>query len=178
MTNITPSPERRDLLEALTMHRQLLRHTAEGLTDEQARSRSTVSELSVGGIIKHVAATEKMWADFMVDGGGAGADPDIDWSNPSPAVIEAYQAGFRLLDTETLAQVLADYEQIAQATDRLVLELADLDQSFPLPPAPWFPPGAVRSVRRTIVHIIAETAQHAGHADIIRETIDGAKTMG
>ena len=57
-------------------------------------------------------------------------------------------------------------------------ELPDLDASFPLPPAPWFALGAVRSVRRTIVHIVAETAQHAGHADIIRETIDGAKTMG
>ena len=93
-------------------------------------------------------------------------------------MIAAYQAGFQLLDTETLAGVLADYAQVAAATDRLVLELPDLDRSFPLPPAPWFPPGATRSVRRTIVHIIAETAQHAGHADIIRETIDGAKTMG
>lgn len=74
--------------------------------------------------------------------------------------------------------MLAEYERVAAATDRLVLELPDLDRSFPLPPAPWFPPGAVRSVRRTIVHIIAETAQHAGHADIIRESIDGAKTMG
>ena len=177
MTN-TPSRERADLLEALMMHRQLLRQTAAGLIDEQARSRSTASELSVGGIIKHVAVTEKSWADFMVDGGGAGSDSDIDWSNPDPAVIAAYEAGFRLLDSETLAGVLADYAQVAAATDRLVLELPDLDRSFPLPPAPWFPPGATRSVRRTIVHIIAETAQHAGHADIIRETIDGAKTMG
>lgn len=160
------------------MHRQLLRQTAAGLTDEQARLRSTVSELSVGGIIKHVAATEKGWADFMVDGGGNNAASDVDWSNPDPAMIAARQAEFRLLDTESLAEVLADYEQIAAATDRLVLELPDLDRSFPLPAAPWFPPGAARSVRRTIVHIIAETAQHAGHGDIIRETIDGAKTMG
>ena len=114
----------------------------------------------------------------MVSGGSAGSDPDIDSSNPDPAVIAAYQAGFQLLDSETLAGVLTYYEEVAAATDRLVLELADLDRSFPLPPAPWFPPGATRSVRRTIVHIIAETAQHAGHADIIRETIDGAKTMG
>ena len=178
MTNTTPAKERNDLLEALTMHRQLLRQTAAGLSDEQARLRSTVSALSVGGIIKHVAATEQAWADFMVDGGGLNSSPDIDWSNPDPEVIEAYHAGFRLLDTETLADALADYERIAAATDRLVLELPDLDRSFPLPAAPWFPPGATRSVRRTIVHIIAETAQHAGHADIIRETIDGAKMMG
>ena len=178
MTNTAPSQERRDLLEALGAHRGFLRQTAAGLTDEQARSRSTVSELSVGGIIKHVAATEQGWAAFMVDGGGAGADPGIDWSNPDPAVFEAYRAGFRLLDTETLAGVLADYERVGAATDRLVLELPDLDRTFPLPPAPWFAPGAVRSVRRAVAHIIAETAQHAGHADIVREAIDGAKTMG
>ncbi|MDP2291050.1 MAG: DinB family protein [Actinomycetota bacterium] len=179
MTNTTsPAQERLDLLEALTMHRQLFRRTAAGLTDEQARARPTVSTLSIGGLVKHVAATEEGWAQFMVDGGGAGAESDIDWSNPSPEVIETYEAGFHLQPDETLAGVLAEYERVAAATDRLVLELPDLDRSFPLPPAPWFPPGAVRSVRRTIVHIIAETAQHAGHADIIRESIDGAKTMG
>jgi uncharacterized damage-inducible protein DinB len=178
MNDTTSATERDDLVEALTMHRQLLCRAAQGLTDEQARSSPTASELSVGGIIKHVAATEQMWADFMVDGGGASAAPDIDWSNPDPALIESYQAGFRLLGTETLAAVLADYQRVAANTDRLVRELPDLDRSFPLPSAPWFPAGAVRSVRRTIVHIIAETAQHAGHADIIRETIDGAKTMG
>ena len=54
----------------------------------------------------------------------------------------------------------------------------DLDVSHPLPAAPWFEPGARWSLRRVLLHIIAETAQHAGHADIIRETLDGAKTMG
>jgi hypothetical protein len=44
--------------------------------------------------------------------------------------------------------------------------------------APWFPPGATRTARRTVMHIVAETAQHAGHADIIREAIDGKKSMG
>jgi uncharacterized damage-inducible protein DinB len=173
-----PSIERGDLLEALAAHRRFLRQTADGLTDEQARQRATVSELSIGGLIKHVAAVEKNWAEFMVDGGGVNSAEEVDWSNPDPAVIEAYHDGFRLLDTETLAEVLAQYEHVADETDRLVLELPDLDRSFPLPPAPWFVPGAVRSVRRTILHLLAETAQHAGHADIIRETIDGAKTIG
>ena len=54
----------------------------------------------------------------------------------------------------------------------------DLDSAQPLPEAPWFPPNATRSARRVLVHIVGETAQHAGHADIIRETIDGQKTMG
>jgi hypothetical protein len=59
-----------------------------------------------------------------------------------------------------------------------VATVADLDAEYPLPAAPWFAPGAMRSVRRAVVHIVAETAQHAGHADIIRESIDGQKTMG
>jgi uncharacterized damage-inducible protein DinB len=179
MTNTALTTERSDLLEALTTHRDLLRRTAQGLTDEQARLTPTVSALSVGGLIKHVAAVEQAWADFMVDGGGMNsAANEIDWSDPDPAMMQAYQDGFRLLETESLAGVLDEYERVAAETDRLVAELPDLDRSFPLPPAPWFPPNGVRSVRRTIAHIIAETSQHAGHADIIRETIDGAKTMG
>src|SRR5664280_223328 len=61
------------------------------------------------------------------------------------------------------------------APDELVATARDLDESHPLPAAPWFEPGARWSLRRVLLHIIAETAQHAGHADIIRETLDGAK---
>lgn len=50
---------------------------------------------------------------------------------------------------------------------------ADLDRSNPLPQAPWFEPGASWSVRRVALHLLAEISQHAGHADIIRESIDG-----
>jgi hypothetical protein len=53
-----------------------------------------------------------------------------------------------------------------------------LDLAHPLPEAPWFEPGASWSARRVLLHVIAETAQHAGHADIIRESLDGAKSMG
>ncbi len=171
------SAERRDLLEALEAHRQLLLRTAHDLTDEQATTRSTVSALTDGGIIKHVAEVEAGWATFMVEGRLPGMDT-VDWSNPDPAAFEQYANGFRLLEGETLAGVIERYAQVAADTDRLVATVADLDRSYPLPPAPWFPPDGRRSVRRAIVHIIAETAQHAGHADIIRETLDGQRTMG
>ena len=63
-------------------------------------------------------------------------------------------------------------------TDELVGALESLDASQPLPVAPWFEPGGRWSARRALLHILAETSQHAGHADIVREAIDGAKTMG
>lgn len=176
-TNTTSrSRERADLLETLQTHRAFLRQTAAGLTDEQARRRSTVSELTIGGLIKHVAETERGWAEFMTGAGLPGSD--VDWSNPDPAMFEAYATGFQLLADETLAGALAEYERVAARTDDLVATLPDLDAEYPLPAAPWFPPEGKRSVRRAIVHIVAETAQHAGHADIIREAIDGQKTMG
>jgi hypothetical protein len=67
---------------------------------------------------------------------------------------------------------------VARRTDEVVAALPDLDMSRPLPEAPWFESGARWSARRVIMHIITETTQHSGHADIIREAIDGAKTMG
>jgi hypothetical protein len=165
----TLTGERADLVATLDAHRNFLRFTVRGLTDEQAASRPTASELNLAGLIKHVAHTEAHWADFAVRGPAAfGAD---NWS------AEAWAAEWRLGPDETLASVLAEYEEIARRSDELVATL-DLDASYPLPPAPWFEKGASRSVRRTFLHIIAETAQHAGHADILRESIDGQKTMG
>ena len=171
--------ERADLLDTLHKHRGLFRATVHGITDDQARLRSTVSELSLGGLVKHVAAMEKQWAGFVVDGPEDAPDIDwanVDWSNPPPEVA-AYADGFRMLEGETLAGLLAEYDAVAAATDALV-ESVDLDGRQPLPAAPWFEDGASWSARRVFVHLVAETAQHAGHADIIREAIDGQKSMG
>ncbi len=82
-----------------------------------------------------------------------------------------------MLPGDTLAGLLAAYEQVSRRTDDLVASLPDLDSSHPLPEAPWFEPGKRWSARRVLLHVIAETAQHAGHADIIRESLDGARTM-
>ena len=167
----TLTAERADLLETLAAHRFFLRHTVQGLTDEQARERTTVSELTLGGLIKHVADTEEKWAQFIVEGPAAMAAPT------DAAGYEAWANGFRLLADETLDGVLGHYAEVAARTDELV-RTVDLDSSHPLPEAPWFQPGARRSARRVFHHIVAETAQHAGHADIIRESLDGQKSMG
>lgn len=84
----------------------------------------------------------------------------------------------KMLPGETLAGLLDAYEKAAAATDELVASLPDLGASHPLPKAPWSEGPERWSARRVLMHIIAETAQHAGHADIIRESLDGAKTMG
>jgi Protein of unknown function (DUF664) len=160
--------ERADLLATLQAHRGFLRHTVRGLTDEQAARRTTVSELCLGGLIKHVALTEAQWADFIVRG------PDVMASGDG----QAWAGGFRMEPGDTLAGLLAQYAEVARRTEALVLALPDLDAEQPLPPAPWFTPGERRSARRVLLHVVAETAQHAGHADVLRESLDGARTMG
>ncbi|GIH18951.1 DinB family protein [Rugosimonospora africana] len=166
--------ERADLLAMLAKHRHFLRFTTRDLTDEQAGRRTTASELCLGGLIKHVTTVERTWADFILKGPSAMGDfttmTEADWARRADE--------FRLLPDETLAQVLANYAEVARQTDELVAALPDLDATQPLPKAPWFEPGARWSARRVLIHIIAETAQHAGHADIIRESLDGAKSMG
>jgi uncharacterized damage-inducible protein DinB len=158
--------ERADLLETLARHRGFLRYTVRDLTDEQASRRTTASELTLGGLIKHVADIEAGWMRFAAGRAESTADDPDDWANR-----------FRMAEGETLAGLLDAYEKVAATTDDLVSKL-DLDLSHPLPEAPWFEPGARWSVRRVVLHVIAETAQHAGHADILRESLDGSKTMG
>jgi hypothetical protein len=103
---------------------------------------------------------------FAAGGAEAMNSEPIDWQNQ-----------FRLVDGETLAGVLDEYAAAAAATDKLVATL-DLDVTHALPEAPWFEPGARWSVRQVVLHLVGETAQHAGHADIIREALDGSKSMG
>ncbi|MEU9890847.1 DinB family protein [Sphaerisporangium sp. NPDC051011] len=168
------SDERADLLETLAKHRHFLRFTTRGLTDEQAGQRTTASELCLGGLIKHVAAVERGWADFILEGPSTMAD----FSAMTEEDFARWADEFRMLPGETLAGVLDDYAEAARRTDEVVVTLPDLNVAHPLPSAPWFEPGAKWSARRVLLHIIAETAQHAGHADIIRESLDGAKSMG
>jgi hypothetical protein len=158
--------ERVDLVQALDRHRGFLRYTVRDLTDEQAAERTTASELCLGGLIKHVAGIEAQWMRFAEGGAEKMMSVEVDW-----------EGQFRMAEGDTLAGLLAEYERVALHTDGLVGTL-DLDLSHPLPEAPWFEPGATWSVRRVLLHVIAETAQHAGHADILRESIDGSKTMG
>jgi len=165
------SQERRELLATLAEHRSLFLRTVQGISDDEARCRTTVSELTLGGLIKHVSLVETGWANFIRTGPRAASATDEESAN-------AHAAGFEMVENDTLARLIDAYERATLETDELVRNVPSLDASHPLPEAPWFEPGASWSARRVILHIIAETAQHAGHADIIRESLDGAKTMG
>lgn len=173
-TGQTLTQERTDLLASLAHARHFLRLTARDLTTEQAGAHPTSSVLCVGGLIKHVTAVEKHWADFIVHGA---AKMPKDFSQWTEEDFAAREREFQMQPGETLDGVLAGYEQVAQQTDEMVRTVASLDQLQELPKAPWNTEEAW-TVRRVLLHIVAETAQHAGHADIIREAIDGSKSMG
>lgn len=153
--------ERHGLLAYLAQQRHVLRLTAYGLTDEQARATPTVSGLSIGGLLKHAALVERSWMSTVLQRKRAEAD---------------YPASFRLGPDETLAGVLTDYTDAAEETDAVVAGIPDLGRPVPVPQGvPWFPPDLTAwSVRWVLLHLIEETARHAGHADIVRESLDGA----
>jgi hypothetical protein len=112
---------------------------------------------------------EARWCAFVVDGPSAMAMTEESYAE--------HAASFRMEPGDTLAGLLERYDEVARRTDELVASV-DLDAVQPLPEAPWFEPGSTWTARRAFVHIVAETAQHAGHADILRETLDGQRSMG
>jgi uncharacterized damage-inducible protein DinB len=166
--NVTPVTGERDgLLAYLAQQRYALRISAFGLTDEQARATPSASALSVGGLIKHLTASERSWLDLVLQ-----RHRDV----PLEDAVAGYLDDFRLGEDETLAGVLKRYEEGAAKTDEAIAGIADLGQPVPIPKGtPWYPDDdGVYSVRWVLLHLIEETARHAGHADIVRESIDGA----
>ncbi|MBV8785428.1 MAG: DinB family protein, partial [Mycobacterium sp.] len=142
-----------------------------GLTDEQARSTPSASALSIGGLVKHVTAMQRNWMARVA------AAPDQPPKDPRPFDEIAKEFGDQhvMRPVETLDELLRRFETQNAASLRLV-ETADLDAAVPVPQdIPWFPKDQKAwSVRWVILHVINELARHAGHADIVRETIDGA----
>jgi Protein of unknown function (DUF664) len=112
--------------------------------------------------VKHLADAERSWTGHI-----AGI--------PAPGgSFEDYMASFVLTEDETLAGVLQDYEEAGVHTDDVAMGVEDLGRRVSLPEAPWFPDPEACTVRWILFHLIEETARHAGHADIIREALDGA----
>jgi uncharacterized damage-inducible protein DinB len=154
--------ERDGLLAFLAQQRLSLRATVHGLTDEQARATPSASGLSLGGLIKHAAQCERGWVAGIV-ANRLPKDQARDWV-----------AEFQLQEGETLEWALALYDEVAQETEAIVAEIPDLGQPVAVPDAPWYPKNVkFWSVRWVLFHLIEEVARHGGHADIIRESLDG-----
>jgi len=155
---VRPVGDERDaLLTFLAQQRYVVRLAAHGLTDEQAALAPTVSDLSIGDVLAHLTTVERSWTAAIVGGPGA-SSPDRQFA---------------------LADVLGAYEQATAETDDAIAAVGTLDQPVPVPAgARWAPPDVEGwSVRWVLLHLIQETARHAGHADIIRESIDGATAL-
>jgi hypothetical protein len=155
--------ERSALLGYLAQMRDAFNIVAYGLTDEQARLAPSASALCIGGLIRHVTSVERYWIGIVTE----------------RSVVRAegkYEDNFRFGPGHTLAAVLADYDACAKETEAAVAAIDDLGRAVPVPKGvPWFPDDVEAwSVRWVLLHLIQETARHAGHADIVRETIDGA----
>jgi uncharacterized damage-inducible protein DinB len=158
--------ERDGLLAFLEQQRDALRISAFGLTEEQARATPSVSALSVGGLLKHLARVERHWIVRVM----------MQRELPPEWTPTDWAAEYRLLDGETLAWALDTYAMVAKETEAIVRALPNLDLPVPVPQdAPWFPKDVAHwSARWVLLHLIEETARHAGHADIVRESLDGA----
>jgi uncharacterized damage-inducible protein DinB len=164
---VRPVADERDgLLAFLAQQRDALRFAVHGLTEEQATATPTASSLSLAGLIKHVARVERKWILEIL------AQREL----PPEARVRDWANEFRLVEGETPSSVLELYGEVAAETESIISEIDDLGRPVPVPrDQPWFPADVEAwSARWVLLHVIQETARHAGHADIIREALDGA----
>lgn len=163
--------ERSALREFMAFHQSAYFAVSYGLTDEQARSTPSVSALSIGGLIKHVTAMQRNWM------GRVAAAPEAPAKDPRPfeQISKEFEDQHVMRPDETLDGLL-DAFRAQNAKSLHLVETANLDAAVPVPhEIPWFPKDQEAwSVRWVILHVINELARHAGHADIVRETVDGA----
>lgn len=157
-----PGDERGALLNFIAEQRGGIRRSVLGLTDEQASSHPSASELSLAGLLKHVAEIEQGWIARAKGEPPAVHRDETNWHEC-----------FQLVGDETVEQQLAYYEKVAAETEAFLRSVPSLDDTFLLPAASWNPKDEWLSMRWLGLHLIRETARHAGHADIIRESLDG-----
>lgn len=163
--------EREALLETLAEQRDFLLQTLQGLDQKQATTCITDSALTLAGQVKHLTAVERSWMSFIEEG----EDLDADQASPRPS---------NTTRTPSASSVRRPWKgcwpttRAARQTEEYVRSLPDLERTHQLAPAPWVEGEKFWSARKVLMHLIRETAQHCGHADIIRESLDGQKTMG
>ena len=163
--------EKDGLVAYVAQQLDAFRAVSYGLTDEQARSTPTPSSLSVGALVKHATGVSRGWVARVTS---APEPPPPDERSFEERVAD-YQDEFVMREDETLAELLARFDAQAELT---LKALAQADPATPVPvphDAPWFPRDVSHwSVRWVALHLVEELARHAGHADIVREAVDGA----
>jgi uncharacterized damage-inducible protein DinB len=148
--------EKESLQVSLDRHRDAVLWKLEGLGDDDLRRPMVPSGTSLLGLVKHLAAVEYGW---FCDTFGRDTEPlPFDEDDPD--------ADLRVRPEETTGEVLAFYGRARAAADQAIAEL-DVEDTG----TAWF--GEAVTMRWALIHMIEETARHAGHVDILRELIDG-----
>ena len=154
--------ERATLVAMLDYYRAVLARKATGLDPEQLQRRVGASTLTIGGLVKHMALVENTWFWERFGGNamrapwaGVAWDDDPDWEMTSAAGATADEL-LALFDRE-----VADARAITDAAPSLDAHAPQPGRSGPF------------NLRWILVHMIEEYARHCGHADLIREAIDG-----
>jgi hypothetical protein len=152
---VSAGTEREVLETFLDLYRNILQRKVGGLTDEQLRARHVPSGTTLAGVVKHLAGVEREWFQCAL-----ARRPAEDLGLPEAG-------GWIVSGADTGQSLLADYDRACAESRKVAAGLA-LDETAPHPRL-----GRV-SLRWVYVHMIEETARHAGHADILREQTDGA----
>ena len=149
-----PADERAGIALFLDAQRTAILDKFDGLDEEQARRRSTVSEFCLLTLVKHVAFVERRWFQLQI------ARREV------PGLWPPDGREHTIEDGDSVASVRALYTGIIEENRRILDEVDELDEVSD---------AAGVNRRWVLLHLIEELARHAGHADIIREAIDGKK---
>lgn len=149
--------EKESLQTSLDRHRDVILWKLEGLDDADLRRPMTPSGTNLLGLVKHLASVEYSW--FCHTFGRE--------TEPLPFDDDDVNADMRARPDETTDDIVSFYGRARAAADQVIAEV-DIDDTG----TAWF--GDAVSMRWVLIHMIEETARHAGHVDIVRELIDGA----
>lgn len=169
--HVPPVANETDAIAAfLTQAQDAFRVLLHGLTPRQASLAPSASSLSVGGLVKHVTAVQRGWLASAV------AAPSLPADTERSDGVADYLEGFTFRETDSIEELLSAYDEVCTAVLDGVRRL-DLNTPVPVPDAPWLPQDVEAwSVRWVWWHLMGELTRHAGHGDIVRETVDGATT--
>lgn len=162
---VDPEPsagERITLTEFLDWYRLTMVLKLQGLTDDEARAKLVGSDTTLLGLVRHLTDVERNWFRRRLRGEDVApqyySDADLD-------------GDFHVGPRDTIAATIAAYEAECEISRAITADTASLDELSAVPIKDYDAPVSLRWI---LVHMIEETARHAGHADILRELIDGA----